>query len=174
MSGTGRDYNSLVDLFCLIPYTRSLWCKATVWIAFTVDTPERTFSYTRIPIRVSDFVIIFLLMLSYLELYHSRGNALPNPVVVVIPVTSRLKSFCGSLFGSLGRSKYLSIPVIFLAFAHITVLAAFHFATVPMMTPPTIDTVHRTGDLSNIRGGNVLDCWTAPCMSGRFYTEPQE
>jgi hypothetical protein len=20
----------------------------------------------------------------------------------------------------------------------------------------------------------LLDCWTAPCMSGRFYTEPQE
>ena len=21
---------------------------------------------------------------------------------------------------------------------------------------------------------NLLDCWMAPCMSGRFYTEPQE
>ena len=123
ISGTGRDYNSLVDLSCLIPYTRSLWCKAVVWIALIVDTPKPTFSIYEIPIRVSDFVIIFLLMFSYLGLYHSRGSALPNPVVAVIPVTSRLKSFCGSLFGSLGRSKYLSIPVISLAFAHITFIS---------------------------------------------------
>jgi hypothetical protein len=24
------------------------------------------------------------------------------------------------------------------------------------------------------KGGELLDCWTAPCMSGRFYTKPQE
>jgi hypothetical protein len=63
ISGTRRDYSPLVDLSCLIPYTRSLWRKATVRIALTVDTPELAFSVYKIPIRVSDFAIIFLLLI---------------------------------------------------------------------------------------------------------------
>jgi hypothetical protein len=28
--------------------------------------------------------------------------------------------------------------------------------------------------ISSLASSSLLDCWTAPCMSGRFYTEPQE